>query len=112
MNSSSTMIIEYAKSTQNVCLCLSISIFLIILFILSPLNSFFLSSFFGKIVILILLGYTIFFNVTKTIKFSNDFNISLHTDNWNPVKTNIVYSYIFTGFLLVLALTIFKQFFR
>ena len=112
MNSSSTMIIEYAKSTQNVCLCLSVSIFLIILFILSPLNSFFLSSFFGKIIILILLGYTIYFNLTKTLKFSNDFNISFHSGNWNPVKTNIICSYIFTGFLLILVLTIFQQFFR
>ncbi len=112
MNSSSSMIIEYAKSTQNVCLCLSISIFLIMLFILSPFSSFILSSFFGKIIILILLGYTIFYNTTKTIKFSNDFNINIFSGDWNPIIMNIMCSYIFTGFLIILLLTVLQQLFR
>ena len=43
MTSSSTMIIEYAKSTQNVCICLAISLFLIIVFMMTPLNTFILS---------------------------------------------------------------------
>ena len=88
--SSSSIIIEYAKSTQNVCLCISISAFLILLFIMTPLNSFLLSSIFGKVIILTLLGYTVFYNVTKT---------------------NIASSYIFTGFLLVLMLAVLQQLF-
>ena len=67
---SSLIIIEYAKTTKNVCLCISISAFLILLFIMTPLNSFLLSSIFGKVIILTLLGYTIFYNVTKTNKFA------------------------------------------
>ena len=55
--SNSSLIIEYAKSTQNVCLCMSISAFLIILFMMTPLNSFVLSSIFGKLIILLLLGF-------------------------------------------------------
>ena len=110
--SSSSIIIEYAKSTQNVCLCISISAFLIILFIMTPLNSFLLSSIFGKLIILILLGYTIFYNVKKTNIFANNFNIDLTTGDWDPIKTNIACSYIFTGFLLVLFLTVLQQLFR
>ena len=48
-NSSSTlMIIEFSKATQNVCICLGISVIFIILFMLTPLNTFMLSSIFGK----------------------------------------------------------------
>jgi hypothetical protein len=112
MNSSSSMIVEYAKSTQNVCLCLSISTFLIMLFIMSPLNSFILSSFFGKIIILILLGYTIFYNITKNLKFSNDFSINIFSGDWNPVIMNVMCSYVFSGFLIVLLLTVLQKLFR
>lgn len=111
-SSSSSMIVEYAKSTQNVCLCLSISTFLIMLFIMSPLNSFILSSFFGKIIILILLGYTIYYNITKTLKFSNDFNINIFSGDWNPVIMNVMCSYVFSGFLIVLLLTVLQKLFR
>lgn len=111
-SSSSSIIIEYAKSTQNVCLCISISAFLIILFIMTPLNSFLLSSIFGKIIILTLLGYTIFYNVKKTNMFANNFNIDLIEGEWDPIKTNILSSYVFTGFLVVLMLTVLQQLFR
>ena len=106
--SSSSIIIEYAKTTQNVCLCISISAFLIILFIMTPLNSFLLSSIFGKVIILTLLGYTIFYNVTKTNKFAKNFNIDFASGGWDPIKTNIACSYVFTGFLLVLMLAVFQ----
>ena len=49
--SSSSMIIEFTKSTQNVCMCVGLSMLLIICFMISPLNSFILSSIFGKVII-------------------------------------------------------------
>ena len=108
---SSLIIIEYAKTTQNVCLCISISAFLILLFIMTPLNSFLLSSIFGKVIILTLLGYTIFYNVTKTNKFAKNFDIDFTSGEWGPIKTNIACSYVFTGFLLVLMLSVIRQIF-
>jgi len=110
-SSSSTMIIEFAKSTQNVCICLSITVFLIILFMMTPLNTFLLSSIFGKVIILTLLGYTIYYNTTKTIIFSNDFDVSLTSGNWNAIKTNILCSYIFTLFLVLLMLSVIRRIF-
>jgi TRAP-type uncharacterized transport system fused permease subunit len=109
--SNSSLIIEYAKSTQNVCLCMSISAFLIILFMMTPLNSFILSSIIGKLIILLLLGYTIYYNITKTNKFANSFNIDMMSDSWDPVKTNIACSYVFSGFLLILMLTVLQKLF-
>lgn len=109
--SNSSLIIEYAKTTQNVCLCMSISAFLIILFMMTPLNSFVLSSIIGKLIILLLLGYTIYYNTTKTNKFANNFNVDMMSDSWNPVKTNIACSYLFSGFLLILMLTVLQKLF-
>jgi hypothetical protein len=60
-SSSSMMIIEFAKSTQNVCMCLAIAIFMIIVFMMTPLNTFLISSIFGKVVVTILLGYIFYY---------------------------------------------------
>jgi hypothetical protein len=109
--SNSSLIIDYAKSTQNVCLCMSISVFLIMLFMMTPLNSFVLSSIVGKLIILLLLGYTIYYNFTQTNKFANSFNVNMMSDSWDPVKTNIGCSYIFSGFLLILMLTVLQKLF-
>ena len=117
MNSSSSttslthsqLIIEYAKSKKNVCMCLGIASMLIILFILSPLNSFLISSIFGKAIILSLLGYMIYYNFKQTNTFSNNFNISLTSGNWNPIKTNVICSYVFSVFILVLMVSVFRS---
>ena len=113
MNSTSLtntqLIIEYSKSTQNICLCLSVASMLIILFILSPINSFLLSSIFGKAIILSLLGYMIYYNFKQTNTFSNNFNVSLTSGNWNPIKTNIICSYTFSAFILILMVSVFRS---
>jgi TRAP-type uncharacterized transport system fused permease subunit len=88
---------------------MSISAFLIILFMMTPLNSFVLSSIIGKLIILLLLGYTIYYNITKTNKFANNFNVDMMSDSWDPVKTNIACSYVFSGFLLILMLTVLQK---
>jgi hypothetical protein len=111
MTSSSAMIIEYSKSTQNVCICLAITLFLIILFMMTPLNTFILSSIFGKVIILTLLGYTIYYNTVATNKFTKDFNISLMSGDWDLLKTNILGSYVFSVFLIILMVSVIRQFF-
>ena len=109
--SSSLMIVEFTKSTQNVCMCVGLSMLFIILFMMTPLNSFLLSSIFGKVIILTLLGYTLYYNVSQTNKFSNNFNISLIDGNWDTLKTNVVCSYIFSVFLLVLMISVIRKIF-
>ena len=109
----SSFIVEFSKSTHNVCMCLGLSVILIILFILTPLNTFMLSSFLGKIIILILLLYTLYFNTQQTNKFVNHFNINIwsENDNWNPLKTNILCNHIFSLFIFVLIISVFRHFF-
>ena len=110
--SSSLMIIEFAKSTQNVCMCVGLSMLLIICFMISPLNSFMLSSIFGKVIILTLLGYILYYNTIQTNKFSKNFNVNIwdQNENWNPIKTNIICSYIFSLFVLVLIISVIRTF--
>lgn len=109
-NSSSSSIIigEFSKSTQNVCMCLAITTIFIIVFMMTPLNKLLISSIFGKIIVTTLLGYMLYYNVKQTNKFSNDFNISLASGDWNAIKTNIVYSYIFSALLLILLVSVLK----
>ena len=107
--SSSIMVVEYVKSTQNVCMCLGISVLLIMVFMMTPLNSFMLSSIFGKVIILTLLGYTLYYNISQTNIFANNFKVSLTSGNWDTIKTNITCSYIFSLFLLVLMLSIIRK---
>jgi len=109
-SSSSLMIIEFSKATQNVCMCLGVSVMSIILFMMTPLNTFMLSSIFGKVIILILLGYTLYYNTQQTNKFVKNFNINLFykNENWNPLKTNVLCSYIFSIFLLVLIISVIR----
>ena len=111
--SSSSMIIEFTKSTQNVCICVGLSMLFILIFMMSPLNSFMLSSIFGKVIILTLLGYTLYYNTTQTNKFSKNFNVNIWNQNetWKQIKTNIICSYIFSLFLLVLIISVIRKIF-
>jgi hypothetical protein len=112
-NITSFSIIEFSKSTQNVCTCIGFSFILIILFMMTPLNNFFLSSIFGKIIIITLLGYTLYYNTQQTNKFVKNFDINLFNENsnWGPLKTNVLCSYIFSAFLLVLILSVIRKIF-
>lgn len=97
---------EYVKSSENICVNSIISIMLIFLFIISPINKFIMTSFIGKICILILLGYTFYLNILLTNKFSKNFNLTLLNGKWNMYKTNLTCSYIFSIFLFVLLLSV------
>jgi hypothetical protein len=110
--SSSVMIIEFAKSTQNVCMCLAIATVLIIIFMMTPLNTFLISSIFGKVIVLTLLGYILYYNVNQTNKISTNFNVSVMSGNWDALKTNIVCSHLFSAFLLVLILSVIRIIFQ
>ena len=99
--------------TKKICLFSFISIILIILFILSPLNQFIRVSFIVKIIVLFLLGYTIFLsflqtNILKTF-FSNNSSSSSSPSLHSTLNINIIFSYVFTFFLAILFLFILRN---
>ena len=101
----------FTDTTKRVCTCSAISIFLIVLFIISPLSSFFITSIFIKIIILLLLAYTIYLNTQQTNYLRNATNLNLSNDVIFQLNVNIVCSYVFTLFIGLLIIFVFKSFF-
>ncbi len=97
--------------TKKVCLCSFVSIVLIVLFIISPLNSFLMTSSLMKILVLIILGYTIYLNNHQTNILSLSKNTSQTLEIQSQLSTNIICSYIFTLFLGILLIFVIKSFF-
>jgi hypothetical protein len=108
--STTTMIVKFSNATQNVCMCVGLSVVCILLFLMTPLNTFILSSIFGKVIILTLLGYTLYYNTQQTNHFVKDSNVNIWNENehWNPLKTNVLCSYIFSLCLLVLIISVIR----
>jgi hypothetical protein len=101
----------FTNETKKVCICSATSIFIIILFIISPLSNFFKTSLFMKIFALLLLVYTIYLNIQQT----NLLKMATQLTNSDPLKgqlsTNLICSYIFTLFIGLLAIFVIKSFF-
>ena len=101
----------FTDTTKHVCTCSAISIFCIILFVISPLSNFFLTSIFMKILIVLLLLYTLYLNNNQTnyLRSANQMNISSHLSS--QLNINILCSYVFTLFIGLLIIFVTKSFF-
>ena len=104
-------LITFTDETKKICTFSAISIFLIILFIISPLSNFFVTSTIMKIIIVILLGYTINLNIKQTelLKLANGSITSEQLQS--QLNMNILSSYIFTLFIGLLIIFVIKSFF-
>jgi len=72
-----------------------------------------MTSVIGKIIVLILLGYTLVYNIRLTNNFSNKITPYLdNTSNSGSVKTNIICSYIFSVFVVILIISVIRSLFR
>ena len=101
----------FTDETKKVCMCSATSIFIIVLFTISPLSTFFKTSIFMKIIALILLVYTLYLNMLQTnlLKRANQ-----HTNSdqvKNQLNMNIMCSYIFALFIGLLTIFVIKSFF-
>jgi hypothetical protein len=103
-------LIIFTDSTKKICTCSAVSIFLIILFIISPLSSFFMASTLMKILILIILAYTIHLNIIQTNYLKTASNVVKSENVTTQLNTNIMCSYIFTLFLGLLGIFVIKSF--
>ena len=101
----------FTETTKRVCTCSAISIFLIVIFIISPLSRLFLISMFMRIVILLLLAYTIYLNSQQTEYLRTASQIKLSNEVSSQLNINIICSYIFTLFIGLLIIFVLKSFF-
>jgi len=109
-NYPSSNVSNYVKNSKNISLFVVLSIFFIFIFILSPLNNTRIA-FVGKLCILVFLGYAFYTNSYITFHFSKDSNILFTQGQWNNQKTNIVCSYVFSLFILLLLFRVVGSFF-
>jgi hypothetical protein len=103
-------LIIFTDSTKKICMCSAVSIFLIILFIISPLSNFFMTSILMKIIILIILAYTIYLNIIQTNYLRTATNVANSENVMSQLNTNILCSYIFTLFLGLMGIFVIKSF--
>ena len=103
-------LIIFTDSTKKICTCSAISIFLIILFIISPLSNFVMTSMIMKIIILIILSYTIYLNIIQTNYLRTAKNVVNSENVMSQLNTNILCSYIFTLFLGLMGIFVIRSF--
>jgi hypothetical protein len=101
----------FTDTTKKVCTCSALSIFLIVMFIISPLSNFFFTSIIMKIIILLILFYTIYLNIIQTNYLRSTSQSKLSNELTAQININIVCSYVFTLFLGLLIIFVFKSFF-
>lgn len=101
----------FTDTTKKVCSCSAISIFLIVLFIISPLRSYFITSTIMKIGTLLILTYTMYLNNLQTDYLRKASTVNLSGEVSNQLTMNIICSYVFTLFIGLLIIFIIKTFF-
>lgn len=97
-------------NTKKICAGSFISMFLIIVFIISPLSSFVMTSFIIKILILVILAYSIYLNLQQS-KHLQNYADNISQEMKAQININMVCGYIFTGFLGLLFIFVIKSFF-
>jgi hypothetical protein len=101
----------FTDDTKKVCICSASSIIIIILFIITPLSNFFRTSFFMKIISLIILIYTLYLNNKQTNLLRNINTERSSKEVNSQINMNIICSYVFSVFILLLFIFVFKSFF-
>ena len=106
---SASLVNMYDNSTKQICFCSFISIFLIILFIISPLSKFFTTSLLMKILTIIILSYTFYLSFGQTNQLKSLYTNSETHDIKGQLNMNIICSYTFTIFIGLLIIFVVKN---
>lgn len=104
-------LILFTDATKKVCVCSATSIFIIILFIISPLSNFFKTSALMKIISLLLLAYTLYLNIHQTNMLRSANQIAKTEHVKSQLQLNTLCSYIFSLFIGLLTFFVIKSFF-
>ena len=103
--------VAFSNTTKKACICSALSIFLILLFILSPLSHLFTMSLIMKVVCVFLLAYTVYLNYIQTTYLKNAYKLELTDPIRSQMYVNIICSYVFTLFMILLIIYVLKSFF-
>jgi hypothetical protein len=101
----------FTDVTKKLCMCLAISIFIIFLFIISPLSILFKTALFMKILVLIILCYTIYLNIIQTKSLNSALLTSHNKEINSQLYINLICSYVFTIFIGLLLIFVIRSLF-
>ena len=101
----------FTDSTKKMCMCTAVSIFLILLFVLTPLSNIFLLSPLMKIVAAATLDYAIYLKNQQIMLISTAKNSASSPQIISQLNVNLICSYTFTVFIGLLAFYTIKSLF-
>ena len=101
----------FTDVTKKICMCSFTSIILIVLFVISPLSNLIKTSAFMKLLILVILCYTIYLNIIQTNSLRAANNAAVSEQIKTQLNLNVICSYVFTLFLGLLGIFVTKSFF-
>ena len=102
-------LIIFTKDTQKICFFTAISIFIIVMFSITPLSQFFKTSFIMKTAALIILVYVILLNYKQTHLLKTSSFMIQTEEIKSQLNTNIICSYVFIFFIGLLIIYTFKS---
>jgi hypothetical protein len=102
----------FNDETKKICLCSFSAIVLCLVFIISPLSSFLITSTLFKILILVILVYTINIHIKQTNRLTNAKQAAIAANIDKQIQMNIICSHVFTFFLIILVLFVTKSLFH
>lgn len=112
MNSSDHFSLSvFTDTTKKACTCSAISIFIIVLFVISPLSNYFVTSIVMKIISIVLLTYTMYLNFKQTEYLRNASQLNQSKEISSQLTINIICSYTFTLFVGLIIIFVIKTFF-
>lgn len=97
--------------TKKICICTFISLILIILFMITPLGNLFITSIFMKFITIFILAYAIYLNIGQSFILQNIDKNNKSKEFNSQLNINIMCSYTFTIFLIILLLYTIKSIF-
>jgi hypothetical protein len=100
----------FTDETKKVCMCSASSIFIIVIFIISPLSNFFKTSILMKLLSLSILLYTIYLNNNQTNLLRRASSQITSEKLKSQLNLNIICSYVFTVFIVLLSIFVMKSF--
>jgi hypothetical protein len=101
----------FTDITKKICICSAVSIFLILLFMITPLSKYTKISMFMKLLALILFIYIIYLNNQQT-NLLRSVSSSVNSEEVkSQLNMNIICSYVFTIFIGLLVIFVIKSFF-
>ena len=110
-NNKDISIYIFNNITKKVCMCSASSIFIIVLFVISPLSNFFKTSLFMKLLALIIMIYTIYLNTDQINSLRTASQNAKSEQVKSQLNMNILCSYVFTIFIGLLIIFVIKSFF-